>query len=55
VVSFLDDNESDAWLVVGLQLDARLSDGGQFVVQDLSYVKEQLVSYLNGSKYDSIR
>ena len=33
VVSLLDHDECNAWLVVWLQLDARLSDRGQLVLQ----------------------
>ena len=35
VMSLLNDDESDAWLVVGLQLDAGFSNGSQLMLQDL--------------------
>merc|ERR1719150_3387297 len=35
VVSLLDHNEGDPWLVVRLQLDAGLSDSGEFVLEDV--------------------
>lgn len=35
MVAFLNDNISDAWLIVFLQLDARVSDGQELVMQDL--------------------
>ena len=35
MVSLLDHNEGDPWLVVRLQLDAGLSDSGQFVLEDV--------------------
>jgi hypothetical protein len=34
----LDDDEGDAWLVVRLQLDAGLADGGQLVLKYLRAV-----------------
>jgi hypothetical protein len=40
VVALLDDDEGDAGLVVGLQLDAGLPDGGQLVLQHLKDNRE---------------
>ena len=34
-MSLLDHNEGDPWLVVRLQLDAGLSDSGEFVLEDV--------------------
>ena len=35
VVAFLHHDVGDAWLIVLLQLDARVSDGQELVVEDL--------------------
>jgi hypothetical protein len=40
VVALLDDDEGDAGLVVGLQLDAGLPDCGQLVLQHLKDNRE---------------
>lgn len=35
MVAFLHHNIGDAWLIVLLQLDARISDGQELIVQNL--------------------
>ena len=40
-MAFLDNDEGDARLVVGLEFDARLANGRQFVLQDLRFRRNQ--------------
>lgn len=46
VVAFLNNNICNAWLIVFLQLDARISDGQELIMQDL-HTKEQYIYILN--------
>lgn len=49
MVAFLNDDISNAWLIVFLQLDARISDGQELIMQNL-HTKAQRISILNTFK-----
>lgn len=51
MVAFLNNNVSNAWLIVFLQLDARISDGQELIMQDL-HTKAQCIYILKTFKLE---
>lgn len=55
VVAFLNNDISDAWLIVFLQLDARVSDGQELIMQDLHTKKKcSTCTFLNTFKLECL-
>lgn len=58
MVAFLNNDVSNAWLIVFLQLDARISDGQELIMQDLHTKAQRIyilktfkLEFLNASLY----